>query len=121
MSSMLGVSSFVTVPATFLKVDLPLGWLRGDGMSEAQQLVSHSGHCGDYRHYPAALALCLEDPLRHVTNSFRRSNGSAAVFLNYQAHVQIETNSKGTRTAILFEVGYSSIARRTSVTVAAIG
>src|SRR5262245_26223892 len=56
-----------------------------------------------------------------MTNPFRRSNGSAAVFLNHQAHVGIESNLNGARTAILFEVGYSSIARRTSVAVAAIG
>src|SRR5205814_5053688 len=90
-------------------------------MSQPEQLVSDSAHCRDYRHYPAALALRLEDSLRHVTNSFRSSNGSAAIFLNHQAHVEIETNSNRARTAILFEVGYSSIARRTSVTVAATG
>src|SRR4029077_3855400 len=90
-------------------------------MSQPDQLISDSGHCGDYCHYPAALALRLEDSLRHVTNSFRCSNGSAAIFLNHQAHVEMETNPNEARTAILFEVGYSSIARRTSATVAAIG
>src|SRR5436190_23655053 len=62
-------------------------------MSQPQQLLSHSCHRRDYRHYPATLALCLEDSLRHVTNSFRCSNGSAAIFLNHQAHVEIETNA----------------------------
>src|SRR4029077_17927944 len=90
-------------------------------MSQPDQLISDSGHCGDYCHYPAALALRLEDSLCHVTNSFRCSDGSAAIFLNHQAHVEMETNPNRARTAILFEVGYSSIARRTSVTVAAIG
>jgi hypothetical protein len=56
-------------------------------VSQPEQLISDSCHRRDYRDYPAALALCLEDSLRHVTNSFRSSNGSAAIFLNHQAHV----------------------------------
>src|SRR5215211_2887507 len=90
-------------------------------MSQPEQIISDSGHCRDYCDYPAALALRLENSLRHVTNSFRCSNGSAAIFLNHQTHVQMELNRNETRTAILFEVGYSSIACRTSVIVAAIG
>src|SRR5262245_43533636 len=90
-------------------------------MSQSEQLGSDSGHGRDYCHDPTALALRLEDSLRHVTNSFWRSNGSATVFLNYQAHVEIEINANDARTAILFEVGYSSIARRTSLTAAATG
>jgi hypothetical protein len=57
---------------------------------EPEEFIGDSGHCGDYRYYPAALALCLEDPLGNVTDSFRCSNGSAAIFLNDQAHVQME-------------------------------
>src|SRR5215211_5654194 len=89
-------------------------------MSQSEQLVRDSGHCRDHRNYPAALALCFEDSLRYVTNSFRCSHRRATVFLNYQAHIS-ETNPNEARTAILFGVGYSSIARRTSFTVAAIG
>src|SRR6476659_347747 len=91
-------------------------------MSQPKQFISRSGHCGNYRNYPAALALRVEDSLRHVANSFRCSHGCAAIFLNYQAHVEMETNLNEARTAILFDgLGYSSIARRTSVTVAATG
>ena len=67
-----------------------LRWLRRDGVSESEQFIGDSGHCGDYGYYPAALALCLENPLRHVTNSVRCSNGSSAIFLYGQAHVQLE-------------------------------
>src|SRR6476619_4430120 len=68
--------------------------MRRDGMSQPQQVISDSSHCGDHRHYPAPLTLCIEDSLRHVRNSFRCSYRSAAVFLNYQAHVgmQVKTN-----------------------------
>src|SRR5690349_14791810 len=90
-------------------------------MSQPEQLISRPCHGRDYRHNPAALALRLEDSLCHVANSFRRSNGSSAIFLNHQPHVEIETNRNETRTAILFEAGYSSIERRTSLTLAATG
>src|SRR6266487_3349420 len=90
-------------------------------MCELDQFISYPSHRGHDRHYTAALALRLENSLRHVTNSFRCPNGSAAIFLNHQAHVEMETNRNKTRTAILFEVGYSSIARRTSTAAAAIG
>jgi hypothetical protein len=63
-------------------------------VSQPEQVIGDASHCRDYRHYPAALALCLEYSLRHVTNSFRCSNGSAAVFLNYQAHVDMNVKNK---------------------------
>src|SRR5436309_449880 len=92
-----------------------------DSMSQFDQFPSDSRHRGHDGHNPAALALRLNDSLRDVANSLRRTNRSAAIFLNHKAHVERKTNPNETRTAILFEVGYSSIARRTSVTVAAIG
>jgi hypothetical protein len=62
--------------------------VRRGGVSQPEQVIGDSSHCRDNRHYSAALALCLEDSLCHVTNSFRCSNGSAAVFLNHQTHVR---------------------------------
>ena len=62
-------------------------------MCEFEQVISDAGHRRDDRHDPAALALCLEESLRDVTDSFRCSNGSATIFLNYQTHVQMKINS----------------------------
>src|SRR4029079_14353154 len=74
-------------------VELALRWMRRDRMSQPQQLICDSGHCGDHRHYPAPMTLRLEDSLRHVRNSLRCSYRSAAVFLNYQGHVGMQVKT----------------------------
>jgi hypothetical protein len=57
-------------------------------MREFDQVIGHARHRRDYRHYLTAFPLRFEETTCDVTDSLRRTDGSATVFLNNQAHVR---------------------------------
>ncbi len=58
--------------------------------SEPKEFVSYTSHGGNHGHHPAPLALGLNNSLGDVTDPFRCANRGATIFLDYQAHVQID-------------------------------
>jgi hypothetical protein len=67
-------------------VELALGWLGRSLAREFDQAVGHARHCGNNTDNFAAFLLRREEPPRDIADALRRSNRSAAVLLNDQAH-----------------------------------
>ncbi len=46
------------------------------------QVVSHAGHCGNYRHHLVSSLLGREDATSHIQDALGSSDGRAAIFLD---------------------------------------
>ena len=102
-------------------VELALCRVRRYLVRELEQVIGYSCHRGDDRDDLATLALCFKEPAGNFLNTLRLPDGSAAIFLNHQAHVRCRLNPKEGELRWFSSVGYSPIACRTSVVVADTG
>ena len=67
-------------------IELPLGRLGRSLARELDQVIGHARHRGNHADDFAAFLLRREEPPRDIADALRRSNRSAAVLLNDQAH-----------------------------------
>src|SRR5439155_1289896 len=96
-------------------VELALCRVRRYLVRELEQVIGYSCHRGDDRDDLATLALCFKEPAGNFLNTLRLPDGSAAIFLNHQAHVRCRLNPKEGELRWFSSVGYSPIACPTSI------
>jgi hypothetical protein len=63
------------------------GWVGADFLGQGDQAVGLAAHRGQDDHHLVPLGMELRDPLGHVLDPFGVADGSAAIFLNYERHL----------------------------------